>query len=135
MFCFDFFFTAVSSPSQKIKIRRLKHSLLTLGYHSNYDSPLSGLTLDFSLHSHYFLAFLILSVHWELGPFPSENLLAYFSTQCFLIPIFDHFLSLLSSSEENTVYLQVVCTSLDGEYEETEGKSLTFFFLSGLKSK
>lgn len=81
----------------------VKHSLLTLRYHSKYESPLSIFTLSFSLPYHYFLAFLILLIHWELGPFTSESLVAYFSVPP-LIPVFDRFPSLLLRLREYSLF-------------------------------
>ena len=83
-FCFYFCFTAVTSQSHTFKVVHLKHSLLTLMYHSRYESALSVSTLSF-FHIHWFLAFLTLLIHWELNPFPSESLLACFSPLCFFL--------------------------------------------------
>lgn len=126
----------MSSQSQKFKVVHLKHSLLTLRYHSKYESPLSVFTLSFSLPYPLFfgLPYFIDTLRTQsLSLRKPPGLLL--SSVLPLIPIFDHFLSLLLSSEENTIYPQFVWASLEEECKEVEGKSLTFFFLNGLKTK
>ena len=83
-------------------------------------------------HIHWFLAFLPWLIHWEFNPFPSAYRLAsllYASSYSYLWP-----LSLLLSAEENTIYPQVVWTSLNENCKEIEA-NLWLFPLNGLKTK
>lgn len=130
-----FFFTAMSSQSQEFKVVHLKHSLLTLSCHSKHKSPLSVFTLSFLLLFPLFsgLSYLIDTLRTQsLSLRKPPGLLLHFVL--LLIPIFDHFLFLLLSSEENAIYPQVVWASLNGRCEEIEGESLSFFLI-GLKTR
>lgn len=92
-FCFYFCFTAVTSQSTTFKVVHLKHSLLTVMYHSRYESALSVSTLSFSLP--YTLVFGLPSFTDTLRTQslslrkPTGLLL---SSMLPLIPISDHFL-------------------------------------------
>lgn len=123
----------MSSQSQKLKLVHLKHSLLTLRYHSKYVSPLFTIYTVSLFHIHFFYFFFfclpcfIDSLRTQfLSLWKPPSLLLSSVLPC--ISVFDLFLSLLLSSKENTIDPQVVWASLDEECKETEGKSLTFFF-------
>ena len=92
-FCFYFCFTAVTSQSHTFKVVHLKHSLLTLMYHSRYESTLSVSTLSFSLP--YTLVF---GLPYFIDTLRIQSLSLrkltglHLSSVLPLIPISDHFL-------------------------------------------
>lgn len=125
-FCFYFCYTAVTSQSHTFKVVHLKHSLLTL-YISQQIWKCS-----FSIYTE-FLSFIYTGfwpslLYWYTEnslPFPQKaswlaSLLCA-SSYSYLWP-----LSLLLSTEETTIYPQVVWTSLNEKCKEIEGKPLTF---------
>ena len=83
-FCFYFCFSAVTSQSTTFKVVHLKHSRLTVRYHSRYESALSVSTLSFSLP--YTLVFGLPSLIDTLRiQSLSLSLQACFSPLCFLL--------------------------------------------------